>query len=262
MIRRPGLSGSGLYNAPSRALLPTPCSQAFALCPLCLAQERLWCDHDYPRWGAHTSTESTVTFSVLGAPVSLIGSEPPHPPVRGSDLLSQIETFVTLCGMVWLRGGLRAKVLGRLGRKLFPHPRACALSCPLLAIYGPGSLGHLTRPFALPHPKHLKPLLASWVVLARIVLLRRVCGLLFFLYYLQTFDLLEGEAHDAAVLALVLKVDCLLVVVDEDLRGHPAAVVEPLRPLRDVFVLYLLGLLAHPFAPCLAGVSLPQRGSM
>jgi hypothetical protein len=30
------------------------------------------------------------------------------------------------------------------------------------------------RPFALPHPKYLKPLLASWVVLARLVLLRRV----------------------------------------------------------------------------------------
>src|SRR5215212_2523945 len=118
------------------------------------------------------------------------------------------------------------------------------------------------RPFALAHPKHLKPLLASLVVLARIVLLRRVCGLLFFLYSLQTFDLLEGEAHDAAVLALVLEVDCLLVVVDEDLRRHPAAVVEPLRPLRDVFVLYLLGLLAHPFAPCLASVSLPRRGSI
>ena len=96
-------------------------------------------------------------LSVLGAPASLIGSEPPQPPVRGSDLLSQIETFVTLCGMVWLRGGLRAKVLGRLGRKLSPHPRACALSCPLLAIYGPGSLGHLTRPFALPRPDALSP---------------------------------------------------------------------------------------------------------
>jgi hypothetical protein len=100
--------------------------------------------------------------------------------------------------------------------------------------------------FALPHPKHQKPLLASWVVLARLLLLRRVCGLLFFLYYLQTFDLLEGEAHDAAVLALVLKVDCLVVVVDHDLRRNPAAVVEPLRSLRDVFVHYLLGLLAHP----------------
>src|SRR5215218_10584425 len=96
----------------------------------------------------------------------------------------------------------------------------------------------------------------------RLGLLRRVCGLLFFLYYLQAFDLLEGEAHDAAVLALVLEVDCLLVVVDHDLRGHPAAVVEPLCPLRDVFVLYFLGLLAHPFAPCLASMSLPRRGSI
>jgi hypothetical protein len=36
------------------------------------------------------------------------------------------ETFVTFCGMV----GLQAKVLGRLGKKPSPHPRACALSCP------------------------------------------------------------------------------------------------------------------------------------
>ena len=79
----------------------------------------------------------------------------------------------------------------------------------------------------------------------RLVLLMRVCGLLFLLDYLQAFDLLEGEAHYAAVLALVLKVDGLVVVVDEDLRRHPAAVVEPLCPLRDVFVLYPLGLLAY-----------------
>src|SRR5215208_6689669 len=79
-----------------------------------------------------------------------------------------------------------------------------------------------------------------------LVLLRRVCGFLFFLYYLKALDHLEGEAHDAALLALVLEVDGLLVVVDEDLRHNPAAVVEPLCPLRDVFVHYLLGLLAHP----------------
>src|SRR5829696_2562458 len=77
------------------------------------------------------------------------------------------------------------------------------------------------------------------------MLLMRVCGFLFFLDYLQSFDHLEGEAHDATVLALVLEVDGLLVVVDEDLRRNPAAVVEPLCPLGDVFVLYPLGLLAH-----------------
>jgi energy-coupling factor transporter ATP-binding protein EcfA2 len=41
------------------------------------------------------------------------------------------------------------------------------------------------------------------------------------------------------------KVDGFVVVVDHDLRRHPAAVVESLCPLRDVFVLYPLGLLAH-----------------
>jgi hypothetical protein len=78
------------------------------------------------------------------------------------------------------------------------------------------------------------------------LLLLGVCGLLF-LYYLQTFDHLEAEAHYAALLALVLEVDCLLVTVDENLRHNPAVVVEPLCPLWDIFV-YLLGLLAHPHA--------------
>jgi hypothetical protein len=64
---------------------------------------------------------------------------------------------------------------------------------------------------------------------SEVVLLMRVCGLLFFfLDYLQAFDLLEGEAHYAAVLASVLEVDGLIVVADEDLRRNPAAVVEPL----------------------------------
>ena len=70
--------------------------------------------------------------------------------------------------------------------------------------------------------------------------------ILLFLDDLQSLDHLEGEAHDAAVLTLVLEVDGLLVIVDEDLRHKPAVVVEPLCPLGDVFVLYLLGLFAHP----------------
>src|SRR5215216_978599 len=113
-----------------------------------------------------------------------------------------------------------------------------------------------------PQPTRCELCLIREFLEVRLELLRRVCGLLFFLDYLQALDLLEGEAHYAAVLALVLEVDGLVVVVDEDLRGHPAAVVEPLCPLRDVFVLYLLGLLAHPFAPCLASVSLPRVGSI
>jgi hypothetical protein len=37
--------------------------------------------------------------------------------------------------------GLRAKVLGRLGRTTSPHPRACALSCPSRVIAGAGPYG-------------------------------------------------------------------------------------------------------------------------
>src|SRR5215212_5603602 len=44
----------------------------------------------------------------------------------------------------------------------------------------------------------------------------------------------------------MLEVDGLVVVVDEDLLHKPAAVVQPFGPLGDIFVLYLLGLLAHP----------------
>src|SRR5687767_9954252 len=73
---------------------------------------------------------------------------PTAPKLRGSDLLSQIETFVTLCGMVWVR----AKVLGQMGWTTSPYLRAGALSCPSLAIYRAGVLRGL-RPFrALPHP--------------------------------------------------------------------------------------------------------------
>src|SRR5215204_3184152 len=78
-----------------------------------------------------------------------------------------------------------------------------------------------------------------------LALLRRVFVLSSLFDYLQALDHLEGEAYYAAVLALVLEVDGLVVVVDEDLRHKPAAVVEPLGPLRDLFVLYLSGLLAH-----------------
>jgi hypothetical protein len=53
-----------------------------------------------------------------------------------------LATLVAFCGMV----GLRAMVLGRLGRTSSPHPRACALSCPSPAVYGPGAPGHLNRP--------------------------------------------------------------------------------------------------------------------
>src|SRR5215207_10497745 len=99
-------------------------------------------------------------------------------------------------------------------------------------------------------------------------LLLRVCGL-FFLHDLKSLDHLEGEAHYAALLALVLDVDGLLIVVDEYLRHKTAVVVEPLRPLGDILVLYLLGLLAHPHALLPSTVSfypkvapcIPQRGA-
>src|SRR5215212_10720835 len=79
------------------------------------------------------------------------------------------------------------------------------------------------------------------------LLLLRVCGL-FFLDDLQALDHLEGEAHHAALLALVLEVDGLLVVVDEHLVEEPAVVVEALGPLGHGLVPYLARLLAHAHA--------------
>src|SRR5919112_6698658 len=67
----------------------------------------------------------------------------------GSGPLSQIETFVTFCGMV----GLQAMVLGRLGCR--PHPRASALSCPS-PFAGRGShtsQGTGLRPLYCPWPR-------------------------------------------------------------------------------------------------------------
>jgi hypothetical protein len=64
-----------------------------------------------------------------------------------SGCLSQnIATFVTFMWYSGVEGGLRAKVLGRMGNSIFSHRRACALSCPSPAIYGPGFSHYPTRP--------------------------------------------------------------------------------------------------------------------
>src|SRR5215211_5782426 len=77
------------------------------------------------------------------------------------------------------------------------------------------------------------------------LLLLRACRL-FFLHYLQALDHLECKAHYAALLALVLEVDGLVIIVDEDLLHKSAAVVQSLRPIWDGLVLHPAGLLAHP----------------
>src|SRR5215218_11477723 len=91
----------------------------------------------------------------------------------------------------------------------------------------------------------------------------RVFGLFFF-HYPQALDHLEGEAHYAALLALVLDVDGLVVVVDEYLGEDPFVVVEPLGPLRDGLVLYIACLLGHRQRFLLPSITvvLPQRGSV
>jgi hypothetical protein len=56
------------------SFLPIVLGAVFALRPLCVARDLVWCEHDYPRWGGHTP-ESIVTSAVLGASASIMGSE-------------------------------------------------------------------------------------------------------------------------------------------------------------------------------------------
>jgi hypothetical protein len=67
---------AALFYLPSSAYLLLLGNAAFTLRPLCVAQERLWCDHDYPRWDrAQRFGWHTVATPVLGAPASIVGSE-------------------------------------------------------------------------------------------------------------------------------------------------------------------------------------------
>ena len=47
--------------------LGAPSWRGLRFAPLYVAQERLWCDHECPRWGGHTS-ESIATSSALQLP--------------------------------------------------------------------------------------------------------------------------------------------------------------------------------------------------
>jgi hypothetical protein len=57
--------------------LPWLHNAAFTLCPLCVARDLGWCEHDYPRWGGHTLCHGQIKGPVRVAPASIIGSELP-----------------------------------------------------------------------------------------------------------------------------------------------------------------------------------------
>src|SRR5215204_3416447 len=119
----PGLSGSGLYTA-SGCALPSLLERGLRFAPTPISP------------AAIRTTRVGVSFGGCPGP------------------LSQIETFVTFCGIVWLR----AKVLGQMGWTTSPYLRAGALSCPSLAIDGPGSYGAPAFRFAAPpRPDALSP---------------------------------------------------------------------------------------------------------
>src|SRR5215213_4934729 len=54
-------------------------------------------------------------------------------------------------------GGVAGDGLRSVGEEALPSSKSVCSILPI-AIYGPGSLGHLTRPFALPRPDALSPL--------------------------------------------------------------------------------------------------------
>src|SRR5215208_1351123 len=76
---------------------------AFALLPLCVAQERQWCDHDYPRWGEHTLCNGQLKRPVLGPPASIMGRSSQSTWLRPfallrPDALSPLPDRPTPCG--------------------------------------------------------------------------------------------------------------------------------------------------------------------
>jgi hypothetical protein len=87
-IYGPGSFGISAFIMPLAALFPFfpifP-SAAFALRPsfASVARDLGWCEYDYPRWGAHTTTQRTATPPVLGAPASIMGRSSHGGYVRG-----------------------------------------------------------------------------------------------------------------------------------------------------------------------------------
>lgn len=55
-------------------------SAAFALRPLRIARGRRWCEHDYPRWGAHNASDAIVKLLRAQTAAFYHGSELPRPP--------------------------------------------------------------------------------------------------------------------------------------------------------------------------------------
>ena len=103
------LSWAARFSSSSRAAL------SFAL-PL-VAQERQWCDHDYPRWGGHTTectthpsrARRTGFYDGVGA-FSLLGSGPfalPRP-----EALSPLPTVLPVWSLVYVDTSKRERAVG------------------------------------------------------------------------------------------------------------------------------------------------------
>ena|SRR5215213_2582625 len=59
-----------LFAAPASLTgseLPGPSNSGPSICALCVARDLGWCDHTYPRWGVHTTTQSASTTSSCSA---------------------------------------------------------------------------------------------------------------------------------------------------------------------------------------------------
>jgi hypothetical protein len=134
LIDRAGaLRSSGFYTLLGRASLTNLSSAVFRFAPLKRCAGSSGTRPYLPPVGHAHHGKHCCNTPVLGSPASIMGSELPRTGLRP---FAQIETFVTLCGMVWVR----AKVLGQMGWTTSPYLRAGALSCPSLAIYRAGVL--------------------------------------------------------------------------------------------------------------------------
>jgi hypothetical protein len=88
------------YTALGHTFLTPLLALPLGLLPLCVAQQRLWCDHDYPRWGAHTLRNACLR----------------HPSCSAHRLLSWGRSFQStllrpfvldrnICSFLWCGGG-------------------------------------------------------------------------------------------------------------------------------------------------------------